>query len=171
MKLSEMRAVLAERGIQLTKSLGQNFLHDAQQLGRIVTAAELKPTDKVLESGPGLGPMTELLLAQAGHVLAIEKDARLVAVLRERFGSSLALTPALSPGERGNEAQVNLMPASNSEQHAKQRLPLLGERAGVREDVEPKSEIRSPKWELLHADALDFLRREARDWRDRKSVV
>ncbi|MCW5551321.1 MAG: hypothetical protein KIS67_04060 [Verrucomicrobiae bacterium] len=63
------------------------------------------------------------------------------------------------------------MPASNSEQHAKQRLPLLGERAGVREDVEPKSEIRSPKWELLHADALDFLRREARDWSDWKLVA
>ena len=85
MKLSEMRAVLAERGIQLTKSLGQNFLHDAHQLERIAAAAELTGADKVLEIGPGLGPLTELLLAQAGQVLAIEKDARLVAVLRERF--------------------------------------------------------------------------------------
>lgn len=85
MKLSEMRTVLTERGIQLTKSLGQNFLHDAHQLDRIVAAAELKPTDKVLEIGPGLGPLTELLVAKAGKVLAIEKDGRLVAVLRERF--------------------------------------------------------------------------------------
>lgn len=80
-----MRQVLAERGIQLTKSLGQNFLHDVHQLERIVAAAELKSTDKVLEIGPGLGPLTELLLMRAGHVLAIEKDARLVEVLRERF--------------------------------------------------------------------------------------
>src|SRR5437867_9393745 len=85
MKLSEMREVLAARGIQLTKSLGQNFLHDANQLRRIVEAAELTKADKVLEIGPGLGPLTELLLDKAGEVLAIEKDARLVAVLRERL--------------------------------------------------------------------------------------
>ena len=85
MKLSEMRELLAERGIQLTKSLGQNFLHDGNQLRRIVEAAELTKADKVLEIGPGLGPLTELLLTEAGEVLAIEKDARLVEVLRERL--------------------------------------------------------------------------------------
>jgi 16S rRNA (adenine1518-N6/adenine1519-N6)-dimethyltransferase len=85
MKLTEMRELLAARGIQLTKSLGQNFLHDANQLRRIVEAAELKESDKVLEVGPGLGPLTELLLEQAGEVLAIEKDGRLVEVLCERL--------------------------------------------------------------------------------------
>jgi 16S rRNA (adenine1518-N6/adenine1519-N6)-dimethyltransferase len=87
MKLSEMRELLDRRGVQLTKSLGQNFLHDVHQLERIVAFAELSPADKVLEIGPGLGPLTELLLAKAGEVLAIEKDARLVEVLRERFVS------------------------------------------------------------------------------------
>lgn len=77
--------LLERRGILLTKSLGQNFLHDAHQLERIVAAAALTPTDRVLEIGPGLGPLTELLLARAGEVLAIEKDARLVEVLGERF--------------------------------------------------------------------------------------
>src|SRR6516162_9818402 len=85
MKLSEMKQILAAGGIQLTKSLGQNFLHDVNQLRRMVAAAELKRSDKVLEIGPGLGPLTELLLQQAGEVLAIEKDARLAAVLLERF--------------------------------------------------------------------------------------
>ena len=42
MTLSEMRRILDEDGIQLTKSLGQNFLHDGNQLRRIVAAAELK---------------------------------------------------------------------------------------------------------------------------------
>jgi 16S rRNA (adenine1518-N6/adenine1519-N6)-dimethyltransferase len=88
MKLSDMREVLGTRGIQLTKSLGQNFLHDQNQLRRIVTAAELTARDKVMEIGPGLGPLTELLLAEAGHVFAIEKDARLVEVLRERFAAA-----------------------------------------------------------------------------------
>jgi 16S rRNA (adenine1518-N6/adenine1519-N6)-dimethyltransferase len=85
MTLTEMRELLTTRQIQLTKSLGQNFLHDGNQLRRIVDVAELTPTDKVLEIGPGLGPLTELLLAKSGEVLAIEKDARLVKVLRERF--------------------------------------------------------------------------------------
>lgn len=89
MTLSEMRTLLESRGIQLTKSLGQNFLHDGNQLRRIATAAALTPTDRALEIGPGLGPLTELLIAQSGGVLAIEKDARLVTVLRERFADAL----------------------------------------------------------------------------------
>jgi 16S rRNA (adenine1518-N6/adenine1519-N6)-dimethyltransferase len=86
---TEMRLLLGERDIRLTKSLGQNFLHDANQLRRIVSAAELCKADKVLEIGPGLGPLTELLMEQAGEVLAIEKDARLVEVLQERFKAAL----------------------------------------------------------------------------------
>ena len=82
-----MRELLAARGIRLTKSLGQNFLHDGNQLRRIVKAAELKKTDKVLEIGPGLGPLTELLLENSHEVLAIEMDARLVEFLREQFPS------------------------------------------------------------------------------------
>lgn len=87
MKLSDMRELLGARAIQLTKSLGQNFLHDQNQLRRIVDAGALTKTDRVLEIGPGLGPLTELLLEGAGHVLAIEKDLRLVTVLRERFAN------------------------------------------------------------------------------------
>jgi 16S rRNA (adenine1518-N6/adenine1519-N6)-dimethyltransferase len=90
--LSEMRELLAKRDIQLTKSLGQNFLHDSNQLRRIVAAAELRGTDRVLEIGPGLGPLTERLLAEAGEVLAIEKDGRLVDFLRERFAGAPNLT-------------------------------------------------------------------------------
>lgn len=91
MTLSEMRQLLDERGIQLTKSLGQNFLHDGNQLRRIVAAAELSPADRVLEIGPGLGPLTELLLAGAGEVFAVEKDARLVTVLQQRFAGESKL--------------------------------------------------------------------------------
>jgi 16S rRNA (adenine1518-N6/adenine1519-N6)-dimethyltransferase len=122
MKLTEMREVLTRRDIQLTKSLGQNFLHDGNQLQRIVEAAELSQADKVLEIGPGLGPLTELLLKNAGEVLAIEMDKRLVEFLRERF-------------------------------------------------FNPQSAIRNPQFELLHDDALEFLKREARDWSDWKLVA
>jgi 16S rRNA (adenine1518-N6/adenine1519-N6)-dimethyltransferase len=133
-KLTEMRALLAARGIRLTKSLGQNFLHDANQLRRIVAAAELSRCDKVLEIGPGLGPLTELLLAKAGEVLAIEKDARLVEVLRERFGLESRLQPAGA-------------------------APTLPPEGGT------------PNLKLLHADALEFLKNEPRDWSDWKLVA
>jgi len=84
-KLSEMKSALAEHDLKLTKSLGQNFLHDQNQIRRIVSAAEIGPADKVLEIGPGLGPLTELLIAQAGEVLAIEKDKRLFDYLSHKF--------------------------------------------------------------------------------------
>jgi 16S rRNA (adenine1518-N6/adenine1519-N6)-dimethyltransferase len=85
MKLSEIRQLVSEKGLRLTKSLGQNFLHDGNQLQRILQLAELTKSDKVLEIGPGLGPLTELLMQHAGEVLAIEKDERLVQVLNERL--------------------------------------------------------------------------------------
>jgi len=92
MKLSEMKQILATGRIQLTKSLGQNFLHDGNQLRRIAGAAELTKQDKVLEIGPGLGPLTELLVAGAGEALAIEKDRRLFEFLQERFAGTTTLT-------------------------------------------------------------------------------
>ncbi len=97
MTLSEIRQVLSERGIQLTKSLGQNFLHDQNQIRKIVAIAQLTEQDKVLEIGPGLGPLTEMLVSHAGHVLAIEKDARLVQILRERFSAALAASQGQTP--------------------------------------------------------------------------
>jgi 16S rRNA (adenine1518-N6/adenine1519-N6)-dimethyltransferase len=83
-----MKSALAERDLKLTKSLGQNFLHDQNQLGRIVRAAEVGPADKILEIGPGLGPLTELLAAAAGEVLAIEKDRRLFDYLAQKFSTA-----------------------------------------------------------------------------------
>ncbi|MBL9173426.1 MAG: ribosomal RNA small subunit methyltransferase A [Verrucomicrobiales bacterium] len=86
MTLGEMRRWLETRGIVLTKSLGQNFLHDGNQLRRIADAAGIVPGDSLLEIGPGLGPLTELLLARGNPVTAVEVDRRLVEILKERFG-------------------------------------------------------------------------------------
>ena len=115
MKLSEMRDLLGTRGIQLTKSLGQNFLHDRNQLQKIAALADLRKDDQVLEVGPGLGPLTEVLLDSGARVLAIEKDRRLCEVLRERFGGH-------------------------------------------------------PNLELMHADALEYLKTARRDWTGWKLV-
>jgi 16S rRNA (adenine1518-N6/adenine1519-N6)-dimethyltransferase len=105
MKLSEMREILAKRDIQLTKSLGQNFLHDENQLRKIVNAAELSRADKVLEIGPGLGPLTKMLLENAGEVLAIEMDARLVDFLCERFGTEERNADLLADTLKNSEAK------------------------------------------------------------------
>ena len=177
MKLTEMRELLAKRNLQLTKSLGQNFLHDANQLERIVAAGEVTKADKILEIGPGLGPLTELLLAKAGEVLAIEMDHRLVEFLAERFGlvskaGTPALTPTLSPGERESAADAPVNPtATDSSQRGNDELPLLGERVGVRADNLSAGKTSPQNLFLLHDDALQFLKREARDWRDWKLVA
>ncbi len=154
MKLTEMRELLAKRDIQLTKSLGQNFLHDAKQLERIVASAELTKADKVLEIGPGLGPLTELLLAKAGEVLAVEMDGRLVEFLAERFGLV---------SKEGNPALVNPTP-TDSLQNGNEKLPLLGER----EDNNPDH---PDNFFLIHDDALAFLKRDPRDWSEWKLVA
>lgn len=92
MTLSEMRRLLESRQLQLTKSLGQNFLHDGNVLRRITAAAALHPGDRVLEIGPGLGPLTGHLLDAGVPVLAVEKDQRLYRILQERFAGHPPLT-------------------------------------------------------------------------------
>lgn len=92
MKSSEIRRVLDSEQIQLTKSLGQNFLHDSGQLARIVAAAELTDEDDVVEIGPGLGALTQRLFERARSVLAIEKDRRLFSYLQTQFAGQPRLT-------------------------------------------------------------------------------
>lgn len=89
MNLSEIKSILRSEGIQLTRSLGQNFMHDTNQIRKMVQWAQIKPGDSVLEIGPGLGPLTEVLLESGANILAIEKDARLVTFLQNRFQSQI----------------------------------------------------------------------------------
>jgi len=78
-------ALLRAYDLHPKKGLGQHFLADEVALDRIVAAADLAPTDTVLEIGPGLGTLTGLLAGQAGRVVAVELDDRLAAVLAERL--------------------------------------------------------------------------------------
>lgn len=77
------KEIMRRHGIHTKKSLGQNFLVDANILDRIVAAATLAPADGVLEIGPGIGALTEKLAQAAGTVVALEIDQRLVPVLKE----------------------------------------------------------------------------------------
>jgi 16S rRNA (adenine1518-N6/adenine1519-N6)-dimethyltransferase len=76
-----IRELAQQLELRPTKTLGQNFLHDANTIRRIVRTAELTPEDVVLEVGPGLGSLTLGLLPAAAHVTAVEIDPRLAALL------------------------------------------------------------------------------------------
>jgi 16S rRNA (adenine1518-N6/adenine1519-N6)-dimethyltransferase len=78
-------ALVRRYGIDPKRSLGQNFLVDESHLDRIVAAADLTPGDVVLEIGPGVGTLTRRLAAQAGQVVAVELDDRLIELLRADF--------------------------------------------------------------------------------------
>ncbi|HEX5632743.1 MAG TPA: 16S rRNA (adenine(1518)-N(6)/adenine(1519)-N(6))-dimethyltransferase RsmA, partial [Gemmatimonadales bacterium] len=97
--------LLARHGVRPNKRLGQNFLVDRAHLGRIVAAAELTRDDVVLEIGPGMGVLTTALAAQAGHVVAVEIDPGMRAVLDETLGADPRVTVVaadileVAPGE------------------------------------------------------------------------
>ncbi|MGZ4556124.1 MAG: 16S rRNA (adenine(1518)-N(6)/adenine(1519)-N(6))-dimethyltransferase RsmA [Mycobacteriaceae bacterium] len=73
----EIRALAAELDVRPTKTLGQNFVHDANTVRRIVTSAGVGPADVVLEVGPGLGSLTLGLLEPTAAVIAVEIDPKL----------------------------------------------------------------------------------------------
>lgn len=75
--------LLRAHGLRPDKRLGQNFLQDESALRKIVAAAEIQPTDAVLEIGAGLGSLTRHLARLARCVVAVELDARLLPALRE----------------------------------------------------------------------------------------
>jgi 16S rRNA (adenine1518-N6/adenine1519-N6)-dimethyltransferase len=78
-----VQRLLREHGLAPRKAAGQNFVVDPNTVRRIVAAARLRPTDTVLEIGPGLGSLTLGLAAVAGRVVAVEIDAGMVAALSE----------------------------------------------------------------------------------------
>lgn len=74
--------LLKKYGLRPHKGLGQNFLQDPIVLEKIAAAAEIRPTDVVLEIGPGLGSLTRHLAAAAREVVAVELDQHLLPPLK-----------------------------------------------------------------------------------------
>lgn len=75
-------SLLKQHGIRANKKLGQNFLQDPFALASITSAAEIQPTDTVLEIGPGLGSLTRYLAKSAQQVVAVEIDREMLPPLR-----------------------------------------------------------------------------------------
>lgn len=76
------RTLLDAWGLRPQKQLGQNFLTDPSTAAMIVTRAAVGPQDVVLEIGGGLGALTIPLARQVRKVITVEKDRRLVGLLR-----------------------------------------------------------------------------------------
>ncbi|MFT7179158.1 MAG: 16S rRNA (adenine1518-N6/adenine1519-N6)-dimethyltransferase [Oceanospirillaceae bacterium] len=72
---------------QARKRFGQNFLHDQGIIRHIVACIRPKPEQHIVEIGPGLGAITEHLLATAGHLDVVELDRDLLPYLRIAFAS------------------------------------------------------------------------------------
>ena len=80
---TEIRALASELGVVPTKKLGQNFVHDANTIRRIVALAGVSSSEHVLEVGPGLGSLSLGLVETGAHVTAVEIDPRLAARLSQ----------------------------------------------------------------------------------------
>ena len=80
-------AVLQKYGFNFQKKFGQNFLIDGRVLDRIIDAAEITEDDCVLEIGPGIGTMTQLLCERARRVVAVEIDSNLIPILEDTLSA------------------------------------------------------------------------------------
>ena len=81
--VTTIKALLAKYGASPSKTMGQNFLVHALTLTKIIEAADLGPSDTVLEVGPGLGTLTQALAQKAKKVIAVEKDRAMAEILKE----------------------------------------------------------------------------------------
>ena len=81
---AQAKVLLEEHGLRPKRKLGQNFVVDANTVRRIVRLAEVRPGDKVLEIGAGLGSLTDSLVEAGAEVVALEIDPELVDILSSR---------------------------------------------------------------------------------------
>lgn len=90
-RVEDVRTAMRLAGIRPNKALGQHFLVDRPSLEAIMGAADIEPTDTVLEIGPGLGVMTRPLCEQAAQVVAVETDRVLADLLRRDAPHNLTI--------------------------------------------------------------------------------
>lgn len=77
------RAIIDRYGFTFQKRFGQNFLIDGSIIDHIVEGAGITKEDTVLEIGPGIGSLTQMMAEAAGKVIAVEIDKKLIPVLED----------------------------------------------------------------------------------------
>ncbi len=90
-------------------SWGQNFLSDEVVLERIAEEALLRPGEPCVELGPGLGHLTQYLLATGARVTAVEKDRDMIAALTAQRFEGLTVV-------EGNAAQTDFARVAQADQ-------------------------------------------------------
>lgn len=101
-----------DQRVPAKKSLGQNFLVNPGVLARIVAAAEVAAGDTVLEIGPGTGALTRALAATGASVVALEKDARLIAPLTDAFRNAANVRIVAGDALKLDPVEYGLQPGS-----------------------------------------------------------
>lgn len=99
-----LKSIMKAHGIRAQHRLGQNFLVNSKVLDAIVASTEAGPADLVLEIGPGLGSLTQQLTRVAGHVVAVELDRNLIAILAKTAGADAANLEII----HGDAARIDL---------------------------------------------------------------
>ncbi len=105
--LSQIRDLLAQRGLRPRHRFGQNFLHDQNQLRKLVAAAQVRPGDLILEVGPGTGTLTETLLEAGAEVIACEIDPDMAAIIREHVAPRNAHDESSNRGVHSEDESSN----------------------------------------------------------------
>jgi len=80
-----METVLKKYGIRPDPELGQNFMTKNKTIKIIVSLAKIKPKEKVLEIGAGMGFLTEELAKKSNDITAVEIDKKLISILRNEL--------------------------------------------------------------------------------------
>lgn len=88
----ELLQILRKENLYTEKKLGQNFLINPHIIDLIIKAADIGPTDHIVEVGPGLGILTGELVKTAKAVTTIEMDDKLIPFLKKQFHTQKKLT-------------------------------------------------------------------------------
>lgn len=107
----QIRDLLHHAGFRPSAVMGQNFLIDRNVRDRMIEAAAVTASERVLEVGPGLGTLTAPLSDRAAQVVAVEKDKRLYHWLRERFAERSNVRFVLGDYLKAAEQEPDLLTA------------------------------------------------------------
>ncbi len=80
---SKTKEIIQKYDLVLKKKFGQNFLIDFSVLDKIIISSNVTKNDCVLEIGPGIGSLTQILAENSGKVIAVEIDNKLIPILRD----------------------------------------------------------------------------------------
>ncbi len=142
----EIEALLEQAGLRPRKRFGQHFLIDGNLMRRLVESAEINSDDVILEVGPGTGGLTDLLVERAMHVICVEIDRDLFALLSERFQNQpnieLICSDVLDGKHHLNPIVATAIPRAanfSSRDPASKRAANFSSR-GLSDHVDPQSE-------------------------------